>query len=148
MDYQIQIVEVAQLDTAVVRGHVAHDAIGQFLGKAFGEVLGVVGAADIAGPPFARYVMTDEGWEIEGGFPVHAPIAGSGRVEAATLPGGMVASTVHVGSYLELGKAYAAIKTWLADNGYLATGAPWEAYLDEPTVDAPRTLVVSPCTTA
>jgi effector-binding domain-containing protein len=148
MDYQIEIVEVTQLDTAVVREHVAHDGVGEFLGRAFGEVLGAVGAADIAGPPFARYVMTDEGWEIEGGFPVHARVAGSGRVEPSSLPGGMVASTVHVGSYMELGQAYAAIEAWLAKNGYLATGAPWEAYLDEPTVDAPRTLVVSPCTRA
>jgi len=148
MDYQIEVIEVAQLDTAVVREHVVHDGIGEFLGRAFGEVLGAVGAADVSGPPFARYVMTDEGWEIEGGFPVHAPFSGSGPVEASTLPGGMAARTVHVGSYLELGKAYKALEVWLADNGYLATGAPWEIYVDEPTVDEPRTLVVSPCTRA
>jgi effector-binding domain-containing protein len=148
MTYDVEVIEVAQLETAVVREHVSHDGIGEFLGRAFGEVLEAVGQGGVAGPPFARYVMTDEGWEIEGGFPVHARFAGAGRVEGSTLPGGMVARTVHSGSYLELGQAYAALEAWLASHGYVATGAPWEVYVDEPTVDNPRTLVLSPCTPA
>jgi effector-binding domain-containing protein len=146
MDYEIEVVEVEEQDTAVFRGHVAHSGIGDFLGLAFRQVMGALGSAPVAGPPFARYEMTDDGWDIEGGFPVPAPFPGAGQVVGSTLPGGLVAHTTHVGSYLELGQAYSAVEAWLEANDYEPAGPPWEAYLDEPTVDEPRTLVVCPCT--
>jgi effector-binding domain-containing protein len=76
---------------------------------------------------------------------VAEPIAGSGQVQPSTLPGGTVATTVHVGSYLELGAAYSALEEWLGANGFVPAGHPWETYLDAPEVDEPRTLVSAPC---
>ena len=148
MDYQIEITELQEQSTAVVRGHVPHSGIGEFLGGAFGQVMGALGESQVAGPPFARYDMTDDGWDIEGGFPVAAPIPGAGAVEASTLPAGAAATTVHEGSYQELGGAYSALEAWLAENGYRPAGAPWEVYLNDPHEETPRTLVVWPCAMA
>ena len=149
MDYQIEVSQLQEQSTAVVRGHVAHDGIGEFLGAAFGKVMGALAGTPVAGPPFARYEMTPDGWDLEGGFPVAAPVADSGEVVASTLPGGQAAQTLHVGSYLELGGAYSAIEAWLAANGLRPAGAPWEVYLNDPHEgEPPRTLVVWPCAPA
>jgi effector-binding domain-containing protein len=145
MDYEIEVIELEPQDTAVFRGHVAHSGIGDFLGLAFRQVMGALGVAPVAGPPFARYDMTDDGFDVEGGFPVAAPFPGSGQVEGSTLPGGPAAKTMHVGSYMGLGAAYSALEEWLGANGYEATGSPWETYLDDPEVPEPRTLVFCPC---
>lgn len=148
MGYDIEVTQHTLQYTAVVRGHVAHDGIGEFLGGAFGQVMAATGGV-VAGPPFARYEMTDDGWDIEGGFPVASAFSGSGAVEGSSLPGGLAASTVHEGSYQELGGAYSAMEAWLAQHGYRPAGAPWEVYLNDPHGDeAPRTLVVWPCSTA
>jgi effector-binding domain-containing protein len=41
--------------------------------------------------------------------------------------------------------AYAAAEEWLAEHDWVATGPPWEAYLDGPEVAQPRTVVHVPC---
>ena len=82
---------------------------------------------------------------IEAGFPVPEPIAAAGQVEPSTLPGGTVATTMHVGSYADLAGAYSALEGWFAANGFEAAGDPWETYLDGPEVDAPRTIISWPC---
>lgn len=145
MGYDIEIVELQERDTAVFRGHVPHDGIGDFLGLAFRQVMGALGAAPVVGPPFARYALTQDGFDVEAGFPVAGPFPGSGQVEGATLPGGPVATTIHVGSYQGLAAAYSAIEEWLAAEGFEAAGDPWETYLDGPEAEAPRTVVPWPC---
>lgn len=148
MDYDIEITELQEQQTAVVRGRVAHDGISDFLGSALGQVMGAIGG-EVAGPPFARYSMAEDGWDMEGGFPVAAPFPGVGAVEGSSLPAGTAVTTVHEGSYQELGGAYSALEAWLAESGYRPAGAPWEVYLNDPHAgETPRTLVVWPCATA
>ena len=145
MDYVIEIVERQREDTAVVTGHVAVDGIGAFVGAAFGDVMAALGGRVPAGMPFARYAMVDDGFDIEAGFPVAGPIAPSGRVAPGTLPGGTVATVMHVGPYGEVSGAYEALEQWLAANGWTPDEAPWEAYFDGPEVAEPRTLVSWAC---
>jgi effector-binding domain-containing protein len=144
MAYEISIVELPEQDVAVVSGHVAVDGIGEFLGGAFGEIMGALDGVQIVGPPFARYAMPDEGFDVMAGFPVSGPVAPSGRVEADRLPGGPAATTMHVGSYEAVAAAFEAVQAWVAENGYVVSGDPWESYLDEPDVPEPRTLVTFP----
>ena len=144
MAYEISIVELPEQDVAVVRGHVAVDGIGEFLGGAFGEIMGALDGVHIVGPPFARYAMPDEGFDVMAGFPVSGPVPTSGRVEADRLPGGPAATTMHVGSYEAVAAAFEAVQGWVAENGYVVAGDPWESYLDEPDVPDPRTLVTFP----
>ncbi len=157
--YEVRMADLQEQPAAVVCGRVTMDRIADFLGGAFSEVMQVVAAQGLhpTGPPFARYRFLDQDGaagtgasgakelDIEAGFPVSEGLAPSGRVEAAALPGGHVATTLHVGSYADLGAAYDATQQFLTDEGYEVAGAPWECYLDEPDVPEPRTEVFMPC---
>ena len=147
MEYQIEHVELSEQAAAVVRGHVAHDQIGDFLGGVFGEVMGVISTQGLApaGPPFGRYMPTADGFDIEAGFPTTGPVTPTGRVEASALPGGHTLQILHQGPYDAVAAAYQAAESWLGENGWKSTSAPWEAYLDGPEVAQPRTLVSFPC---
>ncbi|MGH3331558.1 MAG: GyrI-like domain-containing protein, partial [Nocardioidaceae bacterium] len=147
MRYEVSLVDLQEQQTAVVRGHVEVGGIPGFLGGAFGEVMGLVERQGLkpAGMPFGRYRMTDGGFDVEAGIGVKGDLVPEGRVEASSLPGGRTARTMHVGDYGEVAAAYEAVESWLTDNGYTASGVPWESYLDEPDVPAPRTEVFFPC---
>lgn len=147
MTYDVELATLQQQTTAVVRGHVGRDGIGDFLGGAFGEVMGLLGRQGLApaGSPFGRYVVTADGFDVEAGFPVPPGVLPGGRVEVSSLPGGVTAHTLHVGGYGDVAAAYEAVTGWLTENGYAAHGEPWESYLDGPEVAAPRTEVFFPC---
>jgi effector-binding domain-containing protein len=145
---EVQVIEVPERLTAVVRGRVAPDGIPQFLGQAFGDVMRQVAeqGAHVYGSPFARYQPTeDESFDIEAGFLVDRVPAMHGQVEASSLPGGKVARILHVGAYGDVGPVYAVAERWLTVNGYVPVGSPWETYLDGPEVASPRTEVLFPC---
>ena len=146
MEYHVDRIESEAQPTAVVRGTVAEDAIAEFFGGVFGEVIGVISAQGLvpAGPPFGCYVPTPNGFEIEAGFPASAPVDPAGRVAASELPGGPALLVLHRGPYAAVVGAYAAAEDWLADNDWESTGPPWEVYLDGPEVTEPRTLVHVP----
>ena len=149
--YEVTIADLADQDVAVVRGRVAHEGLGDFLASAFGEVMGAVAQQGhkVTGPPFARYEPTEAGgWDVEAGFPVSGVVDPVGRVGMATLPSGRAARTVHHGAYSKLGDAYGALESWVLENGYQTSSAPWEVYLDEPGVAVPRTEVFMPCAPA
>ena len=159
MTYDVRMADLQEQHAAVVRGRLTMERIADFLGGAFSEVMQAVAAQGLhpAGPPFARYRFVDGGsgqdvaaggpveLDIEAGFPVSGSLTATGRVEASTLPGGHVATTMHVGSYADLGAAYDAAQQFLTDEGYEVAGAPWECYLDGPDVPEPRTEVFMPC---
>lgn len=148
MTYEMEFVDRREQPTAVVRGRVSHQGIGDFLGSAFGEVMAALGeqAVAIVGPPFARYWPTQDGdWHIEAGFPAAGTVRAQGRVEPSSLPGGRMARTLHVGAYDAVAQAYDAVMAWLTEQGCTAQDAPWESYLDGPEVAEPRTEVFVPC---
>lgn len=148
MTYDIQLTELQAQPAAVVHGHVVDEnGIGDFLGRAFGEVMGVMEQQGVhpAGAPFGRYRPTpDGGFDVEAGFPVSGPVTGVGDVEPLLLPGGRCVRTLHVGDWGKLEGAYAALKDWAVDNGCTPREDPWESYLDGPDVPEPRTEVYMP----
>ncbi len=143
MEYHIDRMDLDVQPTAVIRAHVPVEGIPAFLGGAFGEVLGVLAAQGLhpTGPPFARYGMGGDGFDVEAGFPSSAQVSPTGRVEACELPGGPAIVVLHRGPYDGVAAAYGAVEEWLAANQWTATGAPWESYLDGPEVGEPRTVV-------
>ena len=147
MGYEMELVDLQEQQTAIVRGHVPFLDIADFLAGAFGEVAEAVAQQDAgpAGPPFAQFAMRSDGFDIEAGFPTSTPVEPTGRVIAGTLPGGRTARTLHRGPYSEVAAAYDALAAWVTDDGYRPSGAPWESYLDEPDVPEPRTMVYLPC---
>ena len=148
MAYEVKTEQRHEQPAAVVRGRVATDGIAEFIGGAFGEVMAAITAQHLAvmGPPFGRYHVLETGFEVEAGFPTSGPVEPVGRVTPGTLPGGEVATTMHVGSYDGVAEAYTAVEQWLAAHELAPTGDPWESYLDGPEVPQPRTVVSFPCT--
>lgn len=147
MTYQVEQVELQRQGTAVISGHVTVEGIPAFLGGAFDEVVRTLAAQSVApgGPPFARYTPTEDGFDVEAGFPVGAEIAPEGRVVVGELPGGPAARVMHRGDYAGVARAYGAASQWVFAHGYVPTGLPWESYLDGPDVAEPRTVVYLPC---
>ena len=146
MTYHVDRITLEPQLAAVVSGSVAHDGIAAFLGEAFAQVAAALqeqGSAP-AGPPFARYAMSGDGWEIDAGFPVVAEINATGNVHPITLPGGTGLVVLHQGPYQEVAGAYRAAEQWMAENSWSPAGTPWEVYLDEPDVEQPRTIVHVP----
>ena len=150
MTYTVTRADLPEQHVAVVRGHVAHDGIGAFLGDAFGTVAQALAAqgTEPSGMPFARYRAADGGWEVVAGFPVDSPIGATGDVVPATLPGGHAARVLHQGPYDAVAGAYEAAERWVVENGLRPSDAPWECYLDGPEVAEPRTEVFLPCVEA
>ncbi|WP_153504130.1 GyrI-like domain-containing protein [Cumulibacter manganitolerans] len=147
MDYVVEISEVPVQPAAVVKAYVEATQLPQFFGPAFGEVLEAVGRQGraVTGPPFGRYIPRDGGFDVTAGFPVDGAVTAAGRVTPDELPGGTVATTLHVGGYDAVAAAYEAATTWLEQHDLAVTGVPWESYLDGPEVPEPRTRVCVPC---
>ncbi len=57
----------------------------------------------------------------------------AGDILADTLPAGPAATTIHSGPYEQLPDAYGALEQWIEAEGLTAAGAPWEAYLNDPS---------------
>ena len=78
--------------------------------------------------------------EVDFGVEVSRPFTGADEVVFAHTPAGQVASTVHIGSPAELGKANAAVEAWCIANDRPHAGVSWEIYGDPG--DDPNTLEV------
>lgn len=147
MKYEINVEQIGEQSAAAVVKKAPVAQIGEFIGEAFRLVIAELTAQHItpAGPPFARYKMLGDTFEVTAGFPTPQPIATRERVIATTLPSGTVATTMHVGAYDEVKDAYDAIMAWLPEHGMHVAGDPWEVYLDGPEVAEPRTILRVPC---
>jgi effector-binding domain-containing protein len=137
----------------VVRTETTVDGIPTLLGSANGASAGHAQACgcQIVGPPFARYEMLngpDDGFAIEAGFPIAAPVDGADPVEAAELPGGNAAAAWHIGPYNTMEPTYAAIQAWIEERGGVPNGAAWEIYHSDPATEPNpatwRTEIVQP----
>src|SRR5258708_16791467 len=67
--------------------------------------------------------------DVEVAIPLPTDLPGNDQIRIRTLPGGLMACTVHPGDDLFLGQAYLAPYRWMKDNGYRLTGSPPQAYL-------------------
>jgi effector-binding domain-containing protein len=148
MEYQISVAQHATQKALVITQSLAREDIREYLDAAFPELVALLAQRGVkaAGPPFARYRVDADTFHVTAGIPVPNGVEGSGRVRLDELPGGDIASTVHVGSYEELPAAFHAVIEWLPGAGYTITGDPWESYLDQPDVPQPRTQVNFPVT--
>ncbi|WP_448627395.1 GyrI-like domain-containing protein [Geodermatophilus sp. URMC 64] len=142
----IELVEHEPQRVAVVHGNVGNSEFDDFLARAFSEVRALLADQHrtAAGPPFARYRATRRGMDVEAGLPVEDGVRPSGRVTVETLPGGAMVTAPHHGDHDTVGFTYETLWEWLAGNGWVATGDPWESYVDLPGA-SPVTVVTVPC---
>ncbi len=147
---QVFVRQLPRQPTFVVRGRVAVEDIGQWLGPVFHRTAAAAGSS-IVGPPFARYHMVGEApteFEVEAGFPVAVAGTAENGVETSELPGGPALVVTHIGPFDEIASAYEAVTEWLAEHGDETAGAPWEVYLTDPAQEPDparwRTEIVQP----
>lgn len=137
MPYAITKKEIEPQPVLVVRRRIKPPEVAATLAEVLGKVfmLAQRNGVGLAGPPLTRYLEWGPGiWTIEAGMPVTTNVAETSDpdVRADTLPGGLVATTMHTGSYDRLTEAYAAVQQWIEAEGLAANGAPWESYVTDP----------------
>jgi DNA-binding transcriptional MerR regulator len=74
----------------------------------------------------SRYEWHDDGMaiDVETAVPLLTAVPGNEQIGTRTLPGGLMACSVHAGVDLSLGHAYTALYRWVKDNGYQIIGPP------------------------
>ncbi len=138
MEYSITKREITPQPVLAVRRRVKPDAMAAALAEIFGEIFVFAQSTGtaLAGQPLTRFVQWGPGLiTIDGCLPVATPFTGepSGNVRAGTLPGGPVATMLHTGPYDKLVGAHAAVQQWIEAQDFVASGAPWETYITDPT---------------
>jgi effector-binding domain-containing protein len=116
---------------AGVRGRVDAVELGDFFGRAMGEVMRRVPHELVTGPFVAIYHV-DEGdrFDVTVGMPVSvAP--DDPALEIVRLPAGPALRETHLGEYPRLGEAYASLRSELTERGASLTFA-WERYIVGP----------------
>ena len=134
----IELRELRETPTAVVRVEAGREGMPAAIGRAFGEVAGALGRAGvpIEGPAFTRYLsFSAESIVADVGFGVAGTIAPLGRVSPSSLPGGIAVSAVHVGPYEALPETYERVGAWFAEHGREPADVMWEVYWSEPVGD-------------
>ena len=135
MDYEISEKELAPQLALTHRRTVTMPTIAENVGAGFGALMerGGQTGAQWAGPPFILYPEDCSGeFEMVVCMPVAPGATGGEGVELEEIPGGLVATTVHAGSYREIGDAYTALQKWMTDNGRRPAGMVREVYLNDP----------------
>jgi DNA-binding transcriptional MerR regulator len=74
----------------------------------------------------SRYEWYDDRMaiDVETAVPLPTALLGNEQISTRTLPGGLMASTVHIGDDLSIGQSYAALYRWVKDNGYQINDQP------------------------
>ncbi len=135
---QVQIKNVGEQTVLLLKGISTKETIGQDMEAMFGKVFTYIDGAGIQplGPPLALY-YTEPGpqWKIS----VAVPVANetvvpevNQRIQLITLAGGKMASTIHTGSYEQLGDAWNMFYQWVQSNDYYPAGPAREIYLEGP----------------
>jgi DNA-binding transcriptional MerR regulator len=125
--YEVLLKQVDDLLVASFREIVPLDGgLGQSYGKiaAYLEQQGVQPGSPALFLLHSRSEQRDDSLfiDMETAIPLPTPLPGKEQIAIRTLPGSLMACTVHTGYDLSLGQAYAALYCWIKDNGYQATG--------------------------
>ncbi len=67
---------------------------------------------------------------IDVGVQVAAVLPGDAAIVPSSTPGGLVATTVHIGPYDKLGEASSALHEFCKSHGHAIVGPTWEEYGD------------------
>ncbi len=145
MPHDIEILDEPEQFVAATQVRTNLQRIGQDVGAGFGTLMQAIGqqGAIPDGPPLVIYLdepSEEHDGDVEICIPIDGPVEGSTDVYGRQLEGGPMASTVHVGPYDELGGAYEALMTWIAEHGHQVVGPPREIYLNDPDTASPEQL--------
>mgnify|MGYP005839377033 CR=1 FL=1 len=92
---------------------------------------------NIAGDPRAIFHSWDvkaDSTRVEFALPVQSEKVGNDTIVRGTTYGGLTLKMVYQGPYENTGVAHDSISSYIMENNYTLTGAPWEEYVTDPTV--------------
>jgi len=132
--YEVLLKQVDALLVASCREIVLLD---ESLGQLYGKIVAYLEQQRVQpGQPallllHSRSEQHEDGLYIdaEAAIPLPTALPGNEQITIRTLPGGLLASTIHTGDDLFLGQAYVALYRWMEDNGYQPTGSPRQVRL-------------------
>jgi len=128
-----EVVSVSPVLLALVEEEVLRSQIPQRIRPMFDIAYAWLRDAPVrqAGHNYAIYDRcTPRSLRVQVGFPVSGEFADTPLVKCVRLAGGRAATAVHVGSYAELHRTYAALDAWCAQQALSPTGQSWEVYGD------------------
>jgi len=107
------------------------------LGRSYGKIVAYLDQQRVQQTEPALFLLHsrseqhDDGLyiDVETAIPLPTALAGNEQITIQTLPGGLMAYTIHIGYDLFLGQAYAALYRWMKDSGYRVVGPPRQVRL-------------------
>ena len=128
MDFEVTVADVRARRTAVIAAVTTWQEFPRLWGQLLGEVWGCLREGGIERGCRNVMLYRDSVPTVEVGVLLDQACLLTGRVVASTLPAGMAATTVHRGSFADLGAAHDAVVGWCAAQGHRLTGTRWEVY--------------------
>jgi len=144
--YDVALSEESGQRIAAVKIHTSLAAIAGDIQAGFVTLmqgLGGLGIAPTGAPMILYHNVIDQECEgdIEVAVPVGVEVSSERDVYGRELEAGKIASTVHLGRYEGIGRAYNALTRWVSDNGYDIAGPTREIYVNDPRTVAPSKLM-------
>ncbi len=127
--YEVLLKQVDPLLVASIRSIIP---MGDDLGQHYGTIVAYLDRQHVphSHPAMlllhSRYEWYDDRMaiDVETAVPLSTALPGNEQISTRTLPGGLMASTVHIGDDLSIGQAYAALYRWVKENGYQVIDPP------------------------
>ena len=127
--YEVLLKQVDPLLVASVRSIIP---MGDDLGQHYGTIVAYLNRQHVphSHPAMlllhSRYEWYDDRMaiDVETAVPLSTALPGNEQISTRTLPGGLLASTVHIGDDLSIGQAYAALYRWVKENAYQVIDPP------------------------
>ncbi|WP_067698357.1 MerR family transcriptional regulator [Actinoplanes awajinensis] len=124
--------------------------LAEALGRGYPQLFAALAGQGIrpTGPPGTRYLSSDaivepgvSELDVEVFVPVDRVPRPTAGIAPGTLPGCLLAATVHEGGYDEVGVAYRSLGRWLAQHGRVLAGPAEEHYRVPPGLDVPASAL-------
>lgn len=150
MSYNCKIVEKSDQPVLSIRTRSAVQDLPEVLGPSYAAIAQYLVALgeEPSGAPFVGYYNMDmQDLDIEVGFPVSQALEGRGKMQPGKIPGGKMATCLHIGPYKEVEPAYNALIVYIGQQGHESTGVAYEFYLNDPNEtpeEALQTQIVFP----
>lgn len=128
MTYEISVQQVVARPTAVVAAAITWREFSALWGQLLGEVWDCLRAGGITRGCRNVMLYLDDVPNVEVGVLLDRPCLLTGRVVVSRLPAGVAATTIHHGSFGDLGAAHDAVVAWTTADGLQRTGVRWEVY--------------------
>jgi effector-binding domain-containing protein len=128
MGYAVTVKDVAARPTAVITATTTWQKFPTLWRELLDEVWACLRAGGVQRGCRNIMLYLDDTPHVEVGVELLVPCPLTGQVVASALPAGLVAMTVHRGSYAGLGEAHQAIHDWSREQERKLAGPRWEVY--------------------